>query len=280
MAFIEDLTINKLRVSKVEPASSSFNQWGFVYAQQFLAANGASTTTLVTPGDLGGPTVALAGAINPTVMSYGSVNAATAKRIVKCSLPGTSANGNVVATFGANTATGDIFNVATVGKVGAFAPKYDIFAAGVLATGTSATPAATITGALATDIPLVMKKSTAGTARLLDSVVMTANTMTLTLAAAATVTHDYYYMILRPAGNFIPSHKIVYAGYSAFDPDAASGTITITGARAGDICIATLNVNGGTNELLYAALTANTLTITCAGDPGTAGVSYIVARPA
>ena len=270
MAIFETLTVGRLKANDIQATRDAFTKWRFGQAMAAACTNSSATTNIPVNANF-------AGSLNPTLVTYGAVNASTAKRILKCALP---VSGVAVLTAGASTATGDIMNMAVLAKGGGQAPAYDIFAAGILSTGTSAAPTATIAGALATDIPLVMKKTTAGTARLVDAAVMTANTLTLTLAAAATVTHDYYYVILRQAGSFVPSHKIVAAGYSAFVPAAAAGTITITGAKAGDICVASVNLTNQTNELLYGALTANTLTLTCAGDPGTAGVSYVVARKA
>ena len=80
---------------------------------------------------------------------------------------------------------------------GSFKPSHYIAYAGVHTTvGGGAAEAITVTGALATDIPVVKYNTTDDTDTILKAV-MTANTLTVTMSADPGATHKLAYMILR-----------------------------------------------------------------------------------
>jgi hypothetical protein len=80
---------------------------------------------------------------------------------------------------------------------GSFKPSHYIAYAGLHTTvGGAAAEAITVTGALATDIPIVCYGATDDTDAILKSVV-TANTLTCTLGADPSTTHKLAYMLLR-----------------------------------------------------------------------------------
>jgi hypothetical protein len=80
---------------------------------------------------------------------------------------------------------------------GAFKPSHYVAYAGTATTvGGAAAEAFTITGALATDIPIVKYKTTDDTDTILKSV-MTANTLTVTFSANPIAAHSIAYVILR-----------------------------------------------------------------------------------
>lgn len=80
---------------------------------------------------------------------------------------------------------------------GTFKPSHYIFAAGVHTTlGGAAAEAVTVTGAKATDVPIVIYNTTDDTDSILK-VVMAANTMTVTCSANPATAHKFAYMVLR-----------------------------------------------------------------------------------
>jgi hypothetical protein len=155
---------------------------------------------------------------------------------------------------------------------------YDIVFAGTRTTvGGSAAEAITLTGALATDLGFAVYSATDDTDTL-NKVVMTANTMTITMSANPLTTHGHHYMVIRPRGTTRPSHYIAYAGLSTTTGPAAN-PITITGALATDVPIVGFSVAGGTLYPLKSVMTADTLTVTCSGDPTTANqLWYMILR--
>ena len=158
-------------------------------------------------------------------------------------------------------------------------PQYDIFAAGTKTlAGGNAAEAITITGALATDIPLVNYGATDDTDTI-SKAIMTANTLTVTMSADPSTTHSIHYAILRPRGSFKPTHYVAYAGTSTTVGGAAAEAITITGAKVGDIPIVRYAVTNDTDSILKSVVTANTLTVTMSADPSTAhALSYALLR--
>lgn len=80
---------------------------------------------------------------------------------------------------------------------GSFSPSHYIAYAGTHTTvGGAAAEAVTVTGAAATDIPIVVYRSTNDTDSIL-SVAMAANTMTVTCSADPATDHSFGYMLLR-----------------------------------------------------------------------------------
>lgn len=107
-----------------------------------------------------------------------------------------SAN-ELVVTLSANPGTTHGLHYMVLRPRGSFKPSHYVAYAGsyTCLTG-SATQAITVTGALATDIPIVNYKTTDDTDTVLKAV-MTANTLTLTLSADPLAAHSVQYAILR-----------------------------------------------------------------------------------
>jgi hypothetical protein len=134
-----------------------------------------------------------------------------------------------------------------------------------------------LTGATALDLGFACFSATDDTDKL-DQVVMTANTMTITASANPGTAHGHHYMVIRPRGTTRPSHYIAYAGLATTTGPAAN-PITITGALATDVPIVGFSVAGGTLYALKSVMTADTLTVTCSGDPTTANqLWYLILR--
>jgi hypothetical protein len=94
-------------------------------------------------------------------------------------------------------ATAHSFHYVVLRPCGSFKPSHYIAYAGKHTTvGGAAAEAVTVTGALATDIPIVIYNTTNDTDSILK-VVMTANTMTVTCSADPSTAHAFSYMLLR-----------------------------------------------------------------------------------
>lgn len=105
--------------------------------------------------------------------------------------------GKVTVTCSADPSTTHGFHYVVLRPRGTFKPSHYIAYAGTHTTvGTAAAEAVTITGALATDIPIVVYNTTNDTDNILK-VVMSANTMTVTCSADPATDHAFTYMILR-----------------------------------------------------------------------------------
>lgn len=147
-------------------------------------------------------------------------------------------------------------------------PAWDIVFAGTKAlAGGAVTEAITLTGALATDLGFACYSATDDTDTL-NKVVMTANTMTITMSANPLVAHGVHYMVIRPRGMGKPSHYIAYAAKRTTVGGGVSEAITVTGALATDVAITGFAVTDDTDTIVKSVLTANTLTITAPADPG------------
>lgn len=108
-----------------------------------------------------------------------------------------AAAGKITVTASADPSTTHGFHYAVLRPRGTFKPSHYIAYAGTHTTvGGAAAEAVTVTGALATDIPIVIYRSTNDTDSILK-VVMTANTMTVTCSADPSTAHSFAYMILR-----------------------------------------------------------------------------------
>lgn len=107
-----------------------------------------------------------------------------------------SAN-TVTVTCSADPSTTHGLHYVVLRPRGTFAPSHYIAYAGSHTTvGGAAAEAVTVTGALATDIPIVIYNTTDDTDTILK-VVMTADTMTVTCSADPSTAHKFTYMILR-----------------------------------------------------------------------------------
>lgn len=107
-----------------------------------------------------------------------------------------SAN-TVTVTCSADPSTAHGLHYCVLRPRGTFAPSHYVAYAGTHTTvGGAAAEAVTVTGALATDVPIVVYNTTNDTDSILK-VVMTANTMTVTCSADPSTAHAFTYMILR-----------------------------------------------------------------------------------
>lgn len=159
-------------------------------------------------------------------------------------------------------------------------PGWDVFAAGTYdaVADDDATIAIAVTGVLATDIAFANITATDDTDTISD-VVCSADTVTITASADPVTDHSFSYVVIRPRGTFKPSHYIAYAGTHTTVGGAAAEAITVTGALATDVPIVIYNTTDDTDTILSAAVTANTLTVTCSADPSTAhAFSYMLLR--
>ncbi len=107
-----------------------------------------------------------------------------------------SAN-TVTVTCSADPSTTHGLHYVVLRPRGTFKPSHYVAYAGVHTTvGGAAAEAITVTGALATDIPIVVYNTTNDTDSILKSVV-TANTLTVTMTADPSTAHKLAYMLLR-----------------------------------------------------------------------------------
>lgn len=158
-------------------------------------------------------------------------------------------------------------------------PDYEIFAAGTVATvGGAAAEAFTISGVQAGDMAFVTYSATDDTDTIAKAV-CTANTLTVTFSANPLTAHGIHYIILRPRGNFKPSHYIFAAANYTTVGGAAAEAISITGLLATDVAIVKYRATDDTDTILKAVCTAGTLTVTFSADPGaTHAITYLIAR--
>lgn len=111
--------------------------------------------------------------------------------------------------------------------------------------------------------------------------VVTDGVITLTLTADPTAgAKQYNYMVLRE--DIVPTWDIFAAGERAcVTDDDATIAVTVTGALAGDIGMATYNATDDNDLISDVVMTADTMTITVSADPATAashGWDYVVFR--
>jgi hypothetical protein len=161
-------------------------------------------------------------------------------------------------------------------------PEWDIVYAGQAASTAAATTAITVTGVLATDIALACYAATDDTDAI-EKTVCTANTITVSHSDTSSTDHTINYMVLRPRGNFAPSHYVAYAGSNvATTADAtgiATNDVTLAGALSTDLAFAVISTQGGTIEIASATMADGTLTIKFSADPSTSSAfSYMVLR--
>jgi hypothetical protein len=103
----------------------------------------------------------------------------------------------VTVTASADPSTTHGYHYAVMRPRGTFAPSHYIAYAGVHTTvGTAAAEPITVTGALATDIPIVVYNTTNDSDTILK-VVVTADTVTVTCSADPSTAHKLAYMLLR-----------------------------------------------------------------------------------
>lgn len=105
--------------------------------------------------------------------------------------------GKITVTCSADPSTAHGIHYVVIRPRGSFKPSHYIAYAGTHTTvGGAAAEAITVTGALATDIPIVIYNTTNDTDSILK-VVATANTITVTCSADPSTAHAFSYMLLR-----------------------------------------------------------------------------------
>ena len=106
-------------------------------------------------------------------------------------------NNTITVTCSADPAVAHSLHYVVIRPRGTFKPSHYIAYAGTHQTvGGAAAEAVTVTGALATDIPIVIYNTTNDTDSILKAVV-TANTLTVTCSADPSSVHAFSYMVLR-----------------------------------------------------------------------------------
>lgn len=102
--------------------------------------------------------------------------------------------------------------------------------------------------------------------------------ITITGSADPSTAHGYVFATLRQ--NIVPEWDIVYAGTHTTAGGNAAEAITVTGVLATDIAFCNYGATNDTDVITKVVCTANTITVTCSADPGTAhSIHYMVIRP-
>ena len=157
-------------------------EWDIVAAGTHTTAGGAAAEAITVAGVL---------ATDMAFVNYGATDDTDVITKVVC-----TAN-TITVTCSADPSTAHSLHYVVIRLRGTFKPSHYIAYAGKHTTvGGAAAEAVTITGALATDIPIVIYHTTNDTDSILK-VVMTANTMTVTCSADPSTAHGFSYMLLR-----------------------------------------------------------------------------------
>lgn len=157
-------------------------EWDIVAAGTHTTAGGAAAEAITVAGVL---------ATDMAFVNYGATNDTDTISDVVCT------TNTVTVTCSADPSTAHSLHYVVIRPRGTFKPSHYIAYAGKHTTvGGAAAEAVTVTGALSTDIPIVIYSTTDDTDSILK-VVMTANTMTVTCSANPGATHAFTYMILR-----------------------------------------------------------------------------------
>ncbi len=157
-------------------------EWDIVYAGTYTSVGGSTAEAITVSGVL---------ATDIAFCNYGATNDTDVIAKIAC-----TAN-TITITCSADPATAHSFHYVVMRPRGTFKPSHYIAYAGTHTTvGGAAAEAVTVTGALATDIPIVVYNTTNDTDSILK-VEMSANTMTVTCSADPSTVHAFSYMILR-----------------------------------------------------------------------------------
>jgi hypothetical protein len=157
-------------------------EWDIVAAGTYTTVGGSTAEAITVAGVL---------ATDIAFVNYSATNDTDVITKVVC-----TAN-TITVTTSADPLTAHGFHYVVIRPRGTFKPSHYIAYAGKYTTvGGAAAEAITITGALATDIPIVVYNTTNDTDSILK-VVMTANTMTVTCSADPSTAHAFSYMIIR-----------------------------------------------------------------------------------
>lgn len=157
-------------------------EWDIVAAGTHTTAGGAAAEAITVAGVL---------ATDIAFANYSATDDTDTISDVVC-----SAN-TVTVTCSADPSTTHGIHYVVIRPRGTFKPSHYIAYAGSHTTvGGAAAEAVTVTGALATDIPIVIYNTTNDTDSILK-VAMTADTMTVTCSADPSTAHAFTYMVLR-----------------------------------------------------------------------------------
>jgi hypothetical protein len=157
-------------------------QWDVFAAGTATTAGGAAAEAITVTGVL---------ATDIALANYSATDDTDTISDILC-----SAN-TVTVTCSADPSTTHGLHYAVLRPRGTFKPSHYVAYAGVHTTvGGAAAEAITVTGALATDIPIVVYNTTDDTDSILKAV-MTANTLTVTCSADPSTAHKLAYMVLR-----------------------------------------------------------------------------------
>lgn len=149
--------------------------------------------TATTAGGAAAEAITVAGVLATDIAfaNYSATNDTDTISDVVC-----SAN-TVTVTCSADPSTAHGLHYCVIRPRGTFSPSHYIAYAGTHTTvGGAAAEAITVTGALATDIPIVIYNTTNDSDSILKAVV-TANTLTVTCSADPSTAHAFTYMLLR-----------------------------------------------------------------------------------
>jgi len=157
-------------------------EWDIVAAGTHTTAGGAAAEAITVSGVL---------ATDMAFVNYGATNDTDTISDIVCT------TNTITVTMSADPSTAHSLHYVVVRPRGTFKPSHYIAYAGKHTTvGGAAAEAVTVSGALATDIPIVVYNTTNDTDSILK-VVMTADTMTVTCSADPSTAHAFTYMILR-----------------------------------------------------------------------------------
>jgi len=149
--------------------------------------------------------------------------------------------------------------------------SHEIVAAGEVAclVADDATVSRTVAGVLVGDLVFATPVVTDDTDQVIAAYISAANTMIIHTAAdpEADDTHKWNYIVVRPKGNFEPSHRIVFAGQHTSVGGNVAEAVTITGVLATDVVILTTETSDDTDTVNSVLLAANTMTVTSSADP-------------
>jgi len=157
-------------------------EWDIVAAGTHTTAGGAAAEAITVAGVL---------ATDMAFVNYGATNDTDTISDIVCT------NNTITVTCSADPSTVHSLHYVVIRPRGTFKPSHYIAYAGTHQTvGGAAAEAITVTGALATDIPIVIYNTTNDTDSILKAVV-TANTLTVTCSADPSSVHAFSYMLLR-----------------------------------------------------------------------------------
>jgi len=161
--------------------------------------------------------------------------------------------------------------------------SYEIVAAGTVAcvADDDATVSRTVTGALVGDLVFATPVISDDADQVCAAAITAANTMVITVTADPELAnvHKWDYMVIRPKGNFTPSHRIVFAGQHTSVGGDVAEAVTISGVLATDKVILSTETSNDSDTVNKVVLTANTMTVTSSDDPSTAHKwNYIILR--